>query len=428
MAMVPRISLTHLVVLWTLRCATWAVLLATIYRLAIDPHSARLNGRITQMEIRFESQRAADALFIELELDRYFDPARFRLLKRYARDYRPPVWLQLVERTPEARGVSAPGKRPRLPASDPWGPYLWLDESGVCLRPPLAAYPVSSEDDVPPRALRLTGRNGQSLVGAIVGSPWTSTSERSVWIHRADRWVNVLRVMCDTLDPGAPVHGAIVESLLCQTGRTAMTLRWDTGAELFEIPATAEPHIFLARLPDQVGYRPPPNVRFDADVVYAFVEAADLPGLDHYVTAVAKAYGRDITLPQRMYKQMGDNAIAAGRLDDAVRIYQRAVELYPATANAYDGLAKTYEKRGQRELALTNYRLAVETGQRGGDPDTWNYDRNLKRLAGSVNDDASNAGGDDRQPPRRSRGPSHPRKRGSSLRPPPSCWKPVHTG
>lgn len=48
------------------------------------------------------------------------------------------------------------------------------------------------------------------------------------------------------------------------------------------------------------------------------------------------------------------------KLDDAVLIFRKNVELHPDSWNAYDSLGEAYMKHGDKELAVKNYRKSVE--------------------------------------------------------------------
>jgi CubicO group peptidase (beta-lactamase class C family) len=57
--------------------------------------------------------------------------------------------------------------------------------------------------------------------------------------------------------------------------------------------------------------------------------------------------------------------LRAGRLDDAIAIFQLNVEAYPEAFNPYDSLGEAYLARGDTALAITNYRRSVELDPAG---------------------------------------------------------------
>ncbi|HEV7241764.1 MAG TPA: serine hydrolase [Thermoanaerobaculia bacterium] len=57
---------------------------------------------------------------------------------------------------------------------------------------------------------------------------------------------------------------------------------------------------------------------------------------------------------------LGYSMLAQKRVDDAIEIFKLNVELYPQSANPYDSLGEAYAVKGDKELALQNYRKSVE--------------------------------------------------------------------
>jgi len=70
------------------------------------------------------------------------------------------------------------------------------------------------------------------------------------------------------------------------------------------------------------------------------------------------------------YQLLGD-----GRVEDAIRVFQLNVELYPQDANAYDSLGEGFMTAGRNELAIANYRRWLEL-----DPKNENAVTNLRKL------------------------------------------------
>jgi CubicO group peptidase (beta-lactamase class C family) len=57
---------------------------------------------------------------------------------------------------------------------------------------------------------------------------------------------------------------------------------------------------------------------------------------------------------------LGYQLLGAKKMKEAIEIFKLNVEVYPQAANPYDSLAEAYLTAGERELALQNYRKAVE--------------------------------------------------------------------
>jgi CubicO group peptidase (beta-lactamase class C family) len=64
-----------------------------------------------------------------------------------------------------------------------------------------------------------------------------------------------------------------------------------------------------------------------------------------------------------------------GKPKEALEIFKLNVFLYPASANVYDSVAEAYEKNGEREPAIKNYRRSLEL-----DPKNTNAAQQLKKL------------------------------------------------
>ena len=52
--------------------------------------------------------------------------------------------------------------------------------------------------------------------------------------------------------------------------------------------------------------------------------------------------------------------LGAGQTDDALKVFEANVTLYPDDANAYDSLGEGYLKAGKKELAIKNYQRSLE--------------------------------------------------------------------
>jgi Flp pilus assembly protein TadD len=74
---------------------------------------------------------------------------------------------------------------------------------------------------------------------------------------------------------------------------------------------------------------------------------------------------------------LGYMLLRAGRMDDAVQIFTLNVEAYPNSWNAYDSLAEAYMERGDRELAIANYRKSLKLN-----PKNTKAIERLKKLGG----------------------------------------------
>jgi len=69
--------------------------------------------------------------------------------------------------------------------------------------------------------------------------------------------------------------------------------------------------------------------------------------------------------------------LAAGRLDEAVAVFELNVEAYPDSPNVYDSLGDGHRARGDLEAAIAAYRKALEV-----DPNFGPSRANLVELLG----------------------------------------------
>ena len=77
-------------------------------------------------------------------------------------------------------------------------------------------------------------------------------------------------------------------------------------------------------------------------------------------------------------EKLGSQLLGMKRRKDALEIFKLNVEMFPKSANLYDTLGETYLADGQKDLALANYKKAVEL-----DPTNSNALLVVKRLEGT---------------------------------------------
>jgi hypothetical protein len=77
---------------------------------------------------------------------------------------------------------------------------------------------------------------------------------------------------------------------------------------------------------------------------------------------------------------LGYQLLGEKKLAEAIVVFKRNVELYPASANVYDSLGDGYEAGNKLNLATENVQKAVEVGTKIDDPRLGAYKEHLKRL------------------------------------------------
>jgi uncharacterized protein len=106
-----------------------------------------------------------------------------------------------------------------------------------------------------------------------------------------------------------------------------------------------------------------------------------LAGLEQHYRDLGKHYGYAIPAPENVVNALGYQLMGSKKLDEAIAVFQRNVELYPASANVYDSLGEGYETAGKFDLATQNIEKAIARGSQAGDPNLDQYQMHLKRVA-----------------------------------------------
>jgi CubicO group peptidase (beta-lactamase class C family) len=98
----------------------------------------------------------------------------------------------------------------------------------------------------------------------------------------------------------------------------------------------------------------------------SFIEALYKIVIDKDVaTAIAeyrklKAANANYNFAETELNTLGYQLVGQKRVKDAIEIFKLNVEMYPASANVYDSLGEAFLADGQKELALINYKKALE--------------------------------------------------------------------
>ena len=90
--------------------------------------------------------------------------------------------------------------------------------------------------------------------------------------------------------------------------------------------------------------------------------------LAHYKN-LSQQYGFAIPIPEGMLNQRGYQALLGKKVAKAIRIFQANVKFHPDSANVYDSLGEAYEADAKLDLALQNYKKAVEIYAAQAKPD-----------------------------------------------------------
>ena len=82
-------------------------------------------------------------------------------------------------------------------------------------------------------------------------------------------------------------------------------------------------------------------------------------------------------IDERKINQLGYQLLNRGKTAEAIELFKLNVREFPKSSNVYDSLGEAYAKAGNRELAIQNYKRAIEL-----DPTNQNAIDIVKRLTG----------------------------------------------
>lgn len=100
----------------------------------------------------------------------------------------------------------------------------------------------------------------------------------------------------------------------------------------------------------------------------------------HY-DGLSKRFKFRVRPNEQRINNFGYQVLGAGRVEDAIAVFEYNVQLYPASANVYDSLGEAQEKLGQVETARANYKKAWELGTKNSDPNVEIFKKNYERLS-----------------------------------------------
>ena len=106
-----------------------------------------------------------------------------------------------------------------------------------------------------------------------------------------------------------------------------------------------------------------------------------LGGLESHYARLSKVLGYKVPVPEQALISLGNLKFFAGKTPEAVAAYQRATELYPKSADAYDHLGTARVRAGDYERGRASFRKAIELAQgTPSDPNLAVYSQHLRDL------------------------------------------------
>jgi CubicO group peptidase (beta-lactamase class C family) len=134
---------------------------------------------------------------------------------------------------------------------------------------------------------------------------------------------------------------------------------------------------YLRSVAKEYAWKYPPGPRS------AYAQLALLARIEGLDAALAKYYQlKNSNDPkdrpeEHILNGLGYEYLRAGKMDDAIRIFQKNVQEFPDSSNVYDSLGEAYAAAGKKELAIENYEKSVKM-----DPKNQNGIERLKKLKG----------------------------------------------
>jgi uncharacterized protein len=105
-----------------------------------------------------------------------------------------------------------------------------------------------------------------------------------------------------------------------------------------------------------------------------------MAGIEQHYRDLSQRYGYTVPVPENVINGFGYRLLGDKKIEEAIAVFQRNVQLYPGSANVYDSLGDGYESAGKFDLALQNCEKAVEVGTKTNDRDLDQFKDHLKRV------------------------------------------------
>ncbi|OGU55183.1 MAG: hypothetical protein A2V66_00505 [Ignavibacteria bacterium RBG_13_36_8] len=114
------------------------------------------------------------------------------------------------------------------------------------------------------------------------------------------------------------------------------------------------------------------------------IQNGELDEIIEYFEQLTKKFRYEIKPPEELLNRTGYRYLNAGNIYDAIDTFNKSIELYPNSANAYNSLGEAYETNNQLELAKEFYEKAYQIGGKNRDPNLYyymqDYENILKKL------------------------------------------------
>lgn len=108
--------------------------------------------------------------------------------------------------------------------------------------------------------------------------------------------------------------------------------------------------------------------------------SGDMARLEAFYAALSQRLGYPMPLPEPLLNQVGYRHLREKRIPQALAAFERAVALYPNSANAYDSLGDALEAAGRLQETLTRCERAVALGREHQDPNLPAYQQHAEAV------------------------------------------------
>lgn len=107
--------------------------------------------------------------------------------------------------------------------------------------------------------------------------------------------------------------------------------------------------------------------------------------LDNHYKKLSDRFGYKIQIPENLLNQIGYQLLGTNKMQEAIDVFKKNVELYPNSANVYDSLGEAFERNNQLEFAKQNYEKGLTNAERNGENDLAQVIKeNLQRVSGKL--------------------------------------------
>ena len=107
---------------------------------------------------------------------------------------------------------------------------------------------------------------------------------------------------------------------------------------------------------------------------------ANLNDFDAHFEKLSKEFGYEIITPEGPVNLLGYRLLGEKKMEEAIAVFKRNVEVYPESVNVYDSLGDAYDAAEEFGLALKNYEIAYSKARHLSHPNLPVYKNNFERL------------------------------------------------